>query len=300
MKIYDCFLFFNELELLEIRLEMLYTHVDYFIISECDSTFSGLDKPFYFDENKDKFTKYLDKIIHIKHFNSKDYSSFTNPYVHRKGEIYDDITNKFKNDSFAGKNESHWCLEFLHREYVKLGMDICNDEDLILFSDTDEIPNPNVFEKFKQIDLEQNYVLLQDSCCYYLNVISHTNWFGTYVTKYKNVKNSSVNNLRTERVNYHIIENSGWHFSFVGGKDKIVTKIKSWGHQELNQDWIVNQVGDNLENLRDLFGRNNRTYRNEKQEFFYEKMKIKNIHDMIPLEIVSLVQNKYPFLIKEI
>jgi len=62
-KIYDTFLFFNELDLLEIRLTMLYPHVDYFVISECDYTFSGKQKPFYFDENKEKFSKFMDKII---------------------------------------------------------------------------------------------------------------------------------------------------------------------------------------------------------------------------------------------
>ena len=66
VKVYDCFIFFNELDLLELRLETLDPYVDHFVISECDSTFSGEDKPFYFEENKEKFSKFLDKIIYIK------------------------------------------------------------------------------------------------------------------------------------------------------------------------------------------------------------------------------------------
>ncbi len=66
MKIYDCFTFFNELDLLEIRLEELYPYVDYFVLVEANKTFSGKEKRFYFEKNKEKFEKWLNKIIYIK------------------------------------------------------------------------------------------------------------------------------------------------------------------------------------------------------------------------------------------
>ena len=65
-KIYDCFNFFNELDILEIRLNVLYEHVDYFVIVESSITHSGEEKPFYFEENKERYSKFLDKIIHYK------------------------------------------------------------------------------------------------------------------------------------------------------------------------------------------------------------------------------------------
>ena len=64
MKIYDIFIFFNELDLLEIRLNILDLYVDYFVIVECTETFSGLVKPLYYKENKDLFKKWNHKIIH--------------------------------------------------------------------------------------------------------------------------------------------------------------------------------------------------------------------------------------------
>jgi beta-1,4-mannosyl-glycoprotein beta-1,4-N-acetylglucosaminyltransferase len=67
MKIYDAILFFNEIDILDIRLNILDPYVDYFIISECDTTFSGIPKKFLFEENKDKFEKFILKItIQVK------------------------------------------------------------------------------------------------------------------------------------------------------------------------------------------------------------------------------------------
>ena len=64
MKIFDTFLFFNELDILEIRLNILYPHIDYFVINESVETFSGDSKPLYYFENRKRFKKFEDKIIH--------------------------------------------------------------------------------------------------------------------------------------------------------------------------------------------------------------------------------------------
>ena len=64
MKIVDVFPFFNELDLLDIRLNVLDPYVDCFIISEATKTFQGGDKPLWYDENKDRFKKFHHKIIH--------------------------------------------------------------------------------------------------------------------------------------------------------------------------------------------------------------------------------------------
>ena len=63
--IYDCFMFFNELDVLEIRLNELYHAVDKFILVEATKTHAGKDKTLFFNENKQKFSKFLDKIQHI-------------------------------------------------------------------------------------------------------------------------------------------------------------------------------------------------------------------------------------------
>ena len=64
--IFDCFTFCNELDLLELRLETLSDVVDKFVLVEADRTFTGKSKPFFFAENKARFTNYLDRIIHVQ------------------------------------------------------------------------------------------------------------------------------------------------------------------------------------------------------------------------------------------
>jgi beta-1,4-mannosyl-glycoprotein beta-1,4-N-acetylglucosaminyltransferase len=66
IRIYDAFTFYNELDLLELRLEELYDYVDYFVIVESDRTFTNIPKPYYFEDNKNRYSKYLDKIRHFK------------------------------------------------------------------------------------------------------------------------------------------------------------------------------------------------------------------------------------------
>lgn len=63
--VYDCFQFFNELDILKIRLNVMNDVVDKFVISEATETFSGLKKPLYYEENKEMFKEFEDKIIHV-------------------------------------------------------------------------------------------------------------------------------------------------------------------------------------------------------------------------------------------
>lgn len=299
MKIYDCFLFFNELDLLQIRLEVLYPYVDYFIISECDSTFSGLEKPFYFEDNKHLFEKYSDKIIHIKNFDTQYYKDVKNTHDGKKKIIFDEILNWYNSNNSDWKSYSHWCLEVLHREYVKLAMDSCEDDDIIIFSDLDEIPNPQIIQKLKtNFDLEENYVLLQNFFYFYVNVLSQTNWFGPVITKFKHLKSKSLNDLRNDRENFKKIFDGGWHLSFMGGKERVMTKIKSWGHQEYNLPHILNSVESNMNSLKDLFGRRNKFYSSDIQQFFFESMIKVRMEDYYPKEIINLINSKYNYLIK--
>ena len=284
-KIYDCFLFFNELDLLEIRLEILYEKVDFFVISECDSTFSGLKKPFYFEENKNRFTKYLDKIIHLKHFSSEIYDDITNPYTGEKGRILDEILKNYhQNIRFSEKTDygkEYWCREFLHREYVKLGMIGCSDSDLIIFSDLDEIPDG----KFFPADT-LNYCLKQKNMIYYFNLENQTEeWFGPVMCQFSYIRDKSLNQIRTERLGYNRIE-SGWHLTFMGGESRIKEKIMSYSHQEYNNSRIYDSLSQNLRSNVDILGRN------------LKIIKIK-IDDYFPEKIIHLISEKFNYLIND-
>jgi len=283
-KIYDAFLFFNELDLLEIRLELMYDYVDYFIISECDTTFSGIPKPFYFEENKNKFSKYLDKIINVKHYNSGEIDNLVNQHTGRKKEIYDQIVgyyNSIKNTAETDFGASHWCRDFLHRDFVKIGMDICNDDDIIIFSDLDEIPNPN-----KLVFDGESYILNQKNMMYYINNENLTDkWYGTFITKFENIKNNSLGFLRKKRMNYKLITDAGWHMSFMGGIERIVKKLKSYSHQEFNNNFVLQNININLDKNKDILNRQ-------------VKLETINLYDYYPVNIINLIKEKYPYLIK--
>jgi len=239
MKIYDCLIFFNELDLLEMRMEILNPHVDYFVITESPVTFSGQPKPLYFDENKDRFKKFEHKIIHN---------------VHRAE--YDDL--------------DAWQRERGQRNSSADVLQQANNDDIIVTSDVDEIPN---FDNIDLSLLDKDKVLVchQDFYYYYLNTLFQdisqpkNFWKGTRIIRWGALKNNYVyiDNLRD--VNSHAnktmpeklidVPNAGWHFSFLGGADKIRYKIESYSHQEMNTDGIKGRLDNNLLRLADPFGR---------------------------------------------
>ena len=305
-KIYDSFLFFNELDLLDIRLTILDPYVDYFIISECDYTFSGNKKPFYFDDNKDLFSKFLHKIIHVKNLNSGIVDHFENTYTGRKKEIFDEIIlkyNSIKNTPETDYGKDYWCREYLHREFIKLGMENCEDDDIILFSDTDEIPNLEILGNLKQLDTEKKYCFLQDNNNFFVNNISSTNWKGNILSSYKHIKKESLNFIRKESrrdhsPSFNYVQSGGWHLSFMGGPERIKEKIKSYGHQEFNNPSILGNVENNIKLNKDLFFRTSTTYRSSTEEFYFDNMKKVELDGYFPEKVVKLIEEKYKYLIK--
>lgn len=213
--IYDCFTFFNELDLLEIRLNILDDYTDYFVIGESYETFSGLKKPLYYNENKERFEKWNDKIIHIIHPNLN-------------------TNNSFERAGFQKEN-------------LKSGLKNALDEDIIYFGDTDEIWKPKVID-------DKVYNLRQKNYSYYLNNRSSEQWVGTIVSKYKNIKNGSLNYFRANHTNE--LDDGGWHFTNMGGYEQVIKKLESYDHQEFNNDHIKSQIKHRIENNLDYVGRN--------------------------------------------
>lgn len=288
-KIYDSFLFFNELDLLDIRLTILDPYVDYFVISECDYTFSGNKKPFYFDDNKNLFSKFLHKIIHIKNYNSNETENLINTFSNSKKNVFDNIIKYYeivKNSPETDFGKPHWCLDYLHREFVSLGLSDCDDDDIIIFSDLDEIPNPEIIKNIKDLSLdENNYTLYQDYHNYFINNLTGMDWMGSVISKYKTIKLDSLCNLRRNRGKYVMNDNGGWHLSFVGGVDRVKHKLESYGHQEYNNDVIKSNIKNKINQNSDLFNR-------------VKEFKTIDINGYYPDNVINLIKNKYPYLIK--
>tara|TARA_R100000315_G_scaffold60735_1_gene37774 strand:+ start:216 stop:1013 length:798 start_codon:yes stop_codon:yes gene_type:complete len=228
MKIYDCFTFFNELELLDLRLKELYNYVDYFVLVEATLTHTGKTKDLIFEKNKNKYSAFLDKIIHVKVNDLPDYNNF----------------------------EGIWEPENFQRNCITRGLTNASEDDVILVSDIDEIPRPSAIpvgvkslEKHTWVSCEQNLFY------YYVNCIQNQLWRGTVFSK---VKDASVpQDLRNSRDQVPHLKNAGWHYSFMGGSDRIIEKVNNIAESSLIIDKIKGKddIEYKMKNQIDLWDR---------------------------------------------
>ncbi len=257
--IYDCFTFFNELELLEIRLNTLNNSVDKFVLVEATCTHQGKPKPLYFQENKELFKDFKNRIIHV---------------------VAEDMP------AFNGENS--WELEHHQRNAIVRGLEGCSTEDIILISDLDEIPKLSGinFEEVKEKDV---YIFRQKMYYYFLNCMNATEnanyrWNGTILYRYSRkiqvqaLRELSMSNLGLKSsqlkrrmyahylkwlkskllgINIRFVEEGGWHFSYLGGVNKIIQKLEAFAHTEYNQSQYKSpeKIQEIIESGKDLFGR---------------------------------------------
>lgn len=226
----DLFYLNNELDVLELRLNILGAFVDKFVIVEARETFSGVPKPLYYLENKERFAKWNDKIIH--------HIAEETPEL-RKQAILSPNT---------GKGEHYWIREFIQKESAKNALKFCDDYDTIFISDVDEVWNiDKIYPYLHNSILTENIIFKpkQLPYLYYLNQRTDedwTGWTGTIFTRYKNIKNSCINHLRTDSMtDYVIIENGGWHFNSIGGKEQKKEAFKHPVYED-EQEWKRREV----------------------------------------------------------
>lgn len=257
--IYDCFNFFNELEILELRLNILYEYVDYFIIAESTVTHSGKEKKFYFEENKDKFSKFSDKIISYKIYDTPNtFYNLPETEDEELNKIYNYI--KIQKNRFDIYTQPDYGRDFYQKESIRRALLKCCDDDIIIYSDADEIPNPKVISNINNLNLDKNiYKLNQNMYMYYINMLKEKNWYGSRIFKYKNMKNLSLNELRGDNSISLPIENGGWHFSFMGGKEMVKTKLTSYSARDLANQYVLSSIDSNMQNNIDPFFRSNLT-----------------------------------------
>ena len=212
--IIDCFIFFNELKMLKFRLEELYEHVDYFVIVESSKTFTNKPKPLFFHENRILFEKYLNKIIY---------------------HVIDFPVNFLDNE---------WEREFYQRDSIIFGLDkvpnIKND-DLVIISDVDEIPDITSIKKTNINDLMFGCHLVQDFYYYNLNLCKNRKWNWSVILPFSKVKNIKISEVRKSHPNMSGINPGGWHFSYFGDTKNIINKINSFSHQEYNNDYYKDE-----------------------------------------------------------
>ena len=256
MKVFDSFIFFNELDLLDLRLNILNDVVDYFVLTESPFTVSGNEKPLFYQENKDRFGKFNDKIIHnITEEIPNDFSDYLvkKPFhtayetADENGTRYIDLPIRFQRAVYNRECSAYGL--------VKAGV---KDDDLVMTSDADEIINPYVIEDLDWFDPEHNYVALQRAFYFKFNYLYEENWKGTRICTFKDLKATTVDRLRTDWRKAYLIENAGWHFSFLGDADNVRLKLASYEHTENNISPNIDNMEQRIEEGLDPIGRSNR------------------------------------------
>lgn len=234
----DVFSFNGEFDVLELRLNILNDYVDQFIICEGDETTAGVSKPRYFEENKERYTKWLPKIKH--HVFSPD----TDPAL-----------SLLADKSPGVPQDMHWWRrEFIQKESMRYALTHLKDDDKVFIGDVDEIWNPLIDYPNGRAELQQTVYT------YYLNNKSSEHWTGTSLMLYKDIKTDTLDNLRaydTMRayMKAPVIENAGWHFTNIGGVEFIKRKIQSYAHQEFNNEQFLSLVEQRVALNQDYLGR---------------------------------------------
>jgi hypothetical protein len=217
MKVYDCFTFFNELDLLEIRLQELYDVVDYFVVTESNMSHSGKPKEYTLLENMSRFEQWSDKIRRI---------------------AVDDMP----------VTDNSWVREKFQRDALNRGLTDVENDDLIIISDLDEIPRADIIEMIKEDENQyERYVLQVPLFRYKFNFLK---WYQPVINNQMIVTRAHVfTNPERERDYTHAwlppapdvvyLEHAGWHFSYLGDDKNAVHKLQNFAHTEQNVPEIV-------------------------------------------------------------
>ena len=242
MKIYDCFSYWDEDLLLNLRLNILNDFVDYFVIVEGNKTWQNNFKKLQFDINK--LSKFKDKIIYIP---VEDMPEGKNPYLR----------------------------ENFQRNCITRGLNKAGENDLIIISDLDEIPNPTQILKFQP---KLKYASFQQQHFYYkFNLSNKTRpfWYGSRISVNKFLKSPQwLRNLKFKKRPFwridklrlnNIIINGGWHFCNLKTPEKLLYKYKNLCEtddpvvfkEKINEKFLnLNSIEKKIETRSDIIGRN--------------------------------------------
>ena len=247
LRVYDCFTFYNEFELLELRFKSLWEVVDCFVLVEADKKHTNEPKPFYFWERQEDFKNFWPKIKHLPAEMTVDF-----------------------------KGVGDWSIENAQRDAIAYGLSDAAPDDLIMISDLDEIPAPDVVQKIREGQLadvlEKTPITMEQTFhYYYFDWISPEPWRGTVLTKKKFL--TTPQKLRNLRKKLPSLSQGGYHFSYMGGVDRVINKmtsivdgamlIKHFGEKVLDRKHLEQA----LANGTDIYGRKNFSEDNGRRSF---------------------------------
>ena len=230
MNIYDCFMYFDEDLLLDIRLNTLNKYVKKFVITEATYTHNGNPKKLNFDIKN--FNKFKDKISYI----------VVDEQPQNILELYEDDTKERRGEKLILNGMAR---DYFQRENLKKGLVDSSNEDLIIISDLDEIPNLEIID-FNLI--KNNIVIFEQKMFYYkLNLLyEEFKWFGSKAVKKKNfispqwlrnIKSRKYSKWRLDTLfskkkysNLIYVKNGGWHFTCIRHAADLEKKLLNFAH----------------------------------------------------------------------
>ena len=240
MKIFDCFMYYNEDFILDLRLNYLNKFIDFFVIVESLYNHKGEKKNMNFSIKN--YQKFKEKIIYIVLDHLPDSIEIINDNDDEDAKNGKYILNGYRRDNFQ-------------RNYIMNGIKNASLDDLILISDIDEIPN------LKNLNLEEiknRLIFFKQRMCYYkFNLyLKSYNWVGTRACQKKNlispqwlrdIKSRSYTFWRIDTFfsknkysDIYFVNNGGWHFSYINSAEGIENKLKSYTH---HREYDLNPLG---------------------------------------------------------
>lgn len=236
MAIIDVITFNGEYDLFDLHYNILKDYVDEFIVVEFDKTFSGKEKPWYFDECKEKYTK-------VKYC-----------------KVTEDVYNKYKElaesspNTEYGKGAEHWIREFCQKESIKDCLTHLKDEDVVFIGDCDEIYEPGWFQ-LSDVKTTPTVKAKLRVYTYWLNNRSSEEFWGTLASNWGTLKNLCLNHVRTTPY-YKTERYCGWHFTSMGGFEAVKKKLEdSYAKETYAADEVIEHLEDNIMKQRDFLGR---------------------------------------------
>jgi beta-1,4-mannosyl-glycoprotein beta-1,4-N-acetylglucosaminyltransferase len=200
--IVDCFTFFNEFDLLELRLQTLDSVVDRFVLCEAPFTFRGEPKPLYFAENAERFARWRDRITVL---------TYPGP-----------------------AHENPWHNEWGQRDFLITGLRDCVPDDLVLIGDCDEIPDPRfAAQRPAKSGILVHVMLLMRGYANRADAGGAPSWPGTRALAAASIAAyETLSDVRQQPLDTIASIASGWHFSSLGGAAAMQQKMRAYSHVE--------------------------------------------------------------------
>ena len=265
MKIYDCFMFFDEDMLLDLRLNVMDKYVDKFIITEATYMHNGSEKKLNFDINK--FKKFKDKITYIVVDEPPPGLLLLNENDTEESKENKLILNGYKRDNFQ-------------REKAMSALDDIHENDWIIINDIDEIPN---LKNINLTEINNKFVIFKQQIFYYKFNLLYPNvpWFGSRACKRKNfISPQWLRNVKHRKYPFwrldtlfsknkysdiHIVNDGGWHFTNIKSAEDIEKKLLNYTHHyEFEQSGLnVNDIKKKIAEKKIIYDHSSdqRTYK---------------------------------------